>query len=100
MKHIHTKSLVALTLATALNAAAPAGTAPVPAKEATQITILQARTGQQVEPRLNSGDGISGKVAAVGDQLVHLTALTGMEMYEATVTLSEISAVIVRSTIK
>ena len=100
MKNAALKTLALLTFATALNAATPADTAPVPAKDASQNTVLQARTGQQVELRLKSGDKISGKVVSVGDQLVHLTALTGMEMYEATVTLSDISAVVVRSASK
>lgn len=91
------KSLIFLTLLAVMNTAPSADAPPAPAKEATQLTVLQARTGQQVELRLKSGDKLSGKVTAVGDHLVHLTALTGMEMYEATVAISEISAVVVRS---
>ncbi len=102
MKHLLTKSILLMSLVTALNAATPADTAPAPApaRDATVSTVLQSRTGQLVELRLKSGDKISGKVVSVGDQLVHLTALTGMEMYEATVTLGDISAVVVRSAAK
>ena len=94
------KTLTLLALLTVMNPAISADTAPAATKDSTQITVLQARTGQQVELRLKSGEKISGKVVSVGAQLVHLTALTGMELYEATVTLSDISAVVVRSAAK
>lgn len=68
-----------------------------PGKDDSQATVLQSRVGQQVELRLKSGEKISGKVALVGSQLVHLTTLTGMELFEATVTLSDVSAVVVRT---
>ena len=96
MNNIAMKTLIYLILGTALNAATPVDPAPAPTRESTQITVLQARTGQQVELRLKSGDKISGKLVSVGDHLVHLTALTGYELYEATVTISDISAVVVR----
>lgn len=74
MKNTTLKTLILMTLITALNAATPADSAPAPAKESTQATVLQARTGQQAELRLKSGEKISGKVVSVGEQLVHLTA--------------------------
>jgi hypothetical protein len=46
---------------------------------------------------LKSGQSIGGKVIFVGDTVVHLAALTGKEMYEATVSISDISAVVVRT---
>jgi len=94
------KTLQILTLITAMSLSALADTALNPAKDATQGSVLQTRTGQTVELRLKSGEKISGKVASVGDQIVHLTALTGLEMYEASVTISDISAVVVRSPAK
>ena len=97
MKSILTKTILLMTLATTLHAATPATPVPPPAKTDTTATILQARTGQLVELRLKSGDQIGGKVVSVGDHLVHLTAVTGREMYEATVALTDISAVVVRS---
>ena len=68
-----------------------------PAKDSTQTAILQSQAGKQVELRLKSGEKISGKVAFVGDAVVHLTTLTGMEAFEATVSISDISAVVVRT---
>lgn len=94
------KTLTIITLLTAMNLAAIANPALTPTKDSTQASVLQARTGQQVELRLKSGEKISGKVQSVGDQLVHLTTLTGMEMFEATVTIADISAVVVRSAAK
>lgn len=63
-------------------------------------TILRAQAGQLVELRLVSGEKIGGKVEKVGDSLVYLTQLTGMEFYEAVIDLNTISAVIVRSKAK
>ncbi len=91
MKTLH---LVALIFAMSLSAHADTLT---PAKDSTQATVLQTQAGKQVELRLKSGEKISGKVAFVGDNVVHLTTLTGMEMFEATVSISDISAVVVRT---
>jgi hypothetical protein len=90
------KTLQLLTLLVAMALSAQANTL-APAKESTQGTLLQTQVGKQVELRLKSGEKISGKVAFVGDSVVHLTALTSMEMFEASVSLSDISAVIVRT---
>ena len=94
------KTLTILSLIAVMNITAVAQTSTSPAKDATQTTVLQARVGQQVELRLKSGEKISGKVQSVGDNLVHLTALTGMELFEATVSISDISAVVVRTASK
>lgn len=94
------KTLHILTLITTMSITALADTALKPAKESTQATMLLARACQPVELRLKSGEKISGKVESVGEHLVHLTTLTGMEMYEATISLQDISAVVVRSPAK
>lgn len=94
------KSLQILLLALSLNARAFADTALVPQKESTQAKILQTQAGKTVELLLKSGGKIAGKVAFVGENVVHLTALTGMEMFEATVSLDSISAVLVRRVAK
>jgi len=90
------KRLHLILLATAMTLSVNAGTL-TPAKDSTQTTVLQSQTGKQVELILKSGQTIGGKIAFIGDNVVHLTALTGKEMYEATVTISDISAVIVRT---
>ena len=90
------KTLQLLIIATAMNISAHANTL-TPAKDSTQATVLQSQSGKQVELQLKSGQSLSGKLTFIGDHVVHLTALTGKEMYEATVTISDISAVVVRS---
>ncbi len=90
------KTLLLLPLIVAMAVSAHANTL-TPAKDSTQATLLQTQVGKLVELRLKSGEKISGKVAFVGDNVVHLTALTSLEMFEASVSLSDISAVVVRT---
>ena len=63
----------------------------------TIIGILQKNMGQTVELRMKSGEKIAGKIEKVGDKLVHLSALTGAEFYDAAVEAEDISAVVVRT---
>ena len=90
------KTLQIIALITAFSFTAQAETL-APAKESTQATMLQSQSGKQVELRLKSGEKIGGKVTFVGDHVVHLTVLTGAELFEATVSLDAISAVVVRT---
>ena len=50
--------------------------------------------------RLKNGEMISGKVSAVSEKTVHLTALTGQEFFEALIVLEDISAIAVRAAAK
>ncbi|MEO8360611.1 MAG: hypothetical protein ABI672_11325 [Vicinamibacteria bacterium] len=68
-----------------------------PTKDSTQATVLQSQVGKTVELHLKSGEKIGGKVTFVGANVVHLTALTGMDLFEATVTIADVSAVVVRT---
>jgi 2-methylaconitate cis-trans-isomerase PrpF len=63
----------------------------------TVLGILQKNIGQTVELRMKSGEKIGGKVEKVGDKLVHLSALTGAEFYDAAVDAADVSAVVVRT---
>jgi len=63
----------------------------------TTKSLLERLNGQRVELRLKSGEKIAGKVEIVGDKLVHLSALAGMELFEAAVVLDDVSAVVVRA---
>ena len=63
----------------------------------TVATAVSRQVGQRVELRLKSGDKLVGKLEAVGDKAVHLSALTGQEFFDAVVALDDISAVIVRT---
>lgn len=90
------KALQLICVAAAMTLSAQANTL-APAKDSAQAAVLQSQSGKQVELHLKSGEKISGKVAFVGDVVVHLTTLTGMEAFEATVSISDISAVVVRT---
>ena len=63
----------------------------------TTASALKKQVGQKVELRMKSGEKIAGKLEAVGDKAAYVTALTGMELYEAIVAIDDISAVIFRS---
>jgi hypothetical protein len=63
----------------------------------TILGLLQKNVGQTVELRMKSGEKIAGKVEKVGDKLVHLSALTGAEFYDAAVDTADVSAVVVRT---
>ena len=66
----------------------------------TAATILKRQTGQRVELRLKSGDKIGGKVEAVGEKAVHLSAVAGQELFDAVVQIDEIGAVLIRTASK
>lgn len=90
--------LALLTLLATPLMAADGGLAPQSGD--TVAAILKRLVGQRVELRLESGQSIAGKVEAVGDSTIHLTGLTGMEMYEAVVVLDDVSAVVSRAPAK
>jgi len=58
--------------------------------------ILDQQVGKRVKVKLKSGQDLEGKVAKVGSHAVHLTELSGMEFFDATVKLEEVSTVIVK----
>jgi hypothetical protein len=58
--------------------------------------ILDREVGQRVSVKLDCGEELSGTVVRVGDWVVHLSALSGREFYDAAIRLDQISAVIVR----
>ena len=55
---------------------------------------LQKKPGAKATLQLISGQELSGKITAVGENAVHLSELTGKEFYDAVVRLDHISAVI------
>jgi membrane carboxypeptidase/penicillin-binding protein len=60
-------------------------------------TILDRQSGQRVELRLKSGEKLAGKVEKLGDKVVHLSAITGQEFFEAVVVLDDVTAVLVKT---
>jgi len=89
------KTLRILTLLTTLTCAAMAD-GKFDAADTT-ASALKKQVGQKVELRMKSGEKIVGKLEAVGDKAAHVTALSGMELFEAIVSLDDISAVVFRS---
>ena len=63
----------------------------------TILGILQKNVGQLVELRMKSGEKIGGKVEKVGDKLVHLSALTGADFFDAAIAADDVAAVVVRT---
>lgn len=63
----------------------------------TMRSVLEKQVGQIVDIRLESGEKMGGKLEKVTDKLVHLSALTGAEFYDAVVDIEDISAVTVRT---
>ncbi|HXG22333.1 MAG TPA: hypothetical protein VNN62_25095 [Methylomirabilota bacterium] len=57
---------------------------------------LQKKVGVKVTLQLSSGQELSGKVAEVGENVAHLSELTGKEFYDAVVWVDHISALVVR----
>lgn len=60
-------------------------------------SLLEQQVGKRVKIKLCSGQDVEGKVAKVGSHAVQLTELVGMELFDATVKLNDVAAVIVRA---
>ena len=54
------------------------------------------QVGQRVRLKLVSGQDLEGQVVRVGTNAVALTQLAGMELFDATVRVDQIAAVIIR----
>ena len=94
------KALRILSITLALTASALAeGKVDFKADDTT-ASVLKRQAGQRVELRLKSGEKLVGKVEAVGDKAVHISAVAGQEMFDAVVTLEDISAVLIRTAAK
>lgn len=57
---------------------------------------LEQQLGKRVRVKLESGQDLEGKVMKVGSHALQLTELTGMDFFEATIKLDDVTAVIVR----
>lgn len=58
--------------------------------------ILEQQLGKRVKVKLKSGQDMEGKVTKVGTHALQLTELTSLELFEATIKLDDVTAVIVR----
>lgn len=59
--------------------------------------VLEMQAGKRVKVKLVSGQELDGKVGKTGTHMVVLTELTGMELFDATVRVDQVAAVIVRA---
>ena len=57
---------------------------------------LEQQTGKRVKLKLQSGQEIECKVSKVGSNVVVVSELSGMELFDATVRVDQVAAVIVR----
>lgn len=58
--------------------------------------ILTEYVGKRVAIKLNSNEELEGTVTKVGDNLVHLSKLSGKDFYDAVVVIDRISTVSMR----
>jgi hypothetical protein len=59
-------------------------------------TTLEQQTGKAVKLRLKSGQELGGTVARFGNGVVQLSQVSGMEFFDAVVSIDDISAVLIR----
>ena len=57
---------------------------------------LEQQTGKRVKLKLQSGQELEGKISKVGSTVVVVSELSGMEFFDATVRVDQVTAVIVR----
>ena len=57
---------------------------------------LEHQLGKRAKLKLVSGQDLEGKIAEVGNEVVIVDELTGMEFFGATVRIDQVAAVIVR----
>lgn len=58
---------------------------------------LEQQLGKRAKLKLVSGQDLEGKITEVGNEVVIVSELTGMEFFGATVRLDQVAAVIVRA---
>ncbi|MBF0319660.1 MAG: hypothetical protein HQL01_07655 [Nitrospirae bacterium] len=63
-------------------------------QSASMKDILTERMGKRVMVKTDSGEAIEGTVAMVGDQVVHLSKLSGKDFYDAVIRIDKITSVV------
>lgn len=85
-----------LALPSAAGAAEPDKT-PLQIRSSDTIrTVLDQQAGKAVKLRLKSGQELGGTVARFDNGVVQLSQVSGMEFFDAVVSLDDISAVLIR----
>ncbi len=65
-------------------------------QEAVIKDILNENLNKRVTVRLETGESLEGFVTKVGENLVHLSRITGRDFFDATVRIEKISSVVFR----
>ena len=60
-------------------------------------SVLEQQSGKAVKLRLKSGQELGGTVARFGSGVVQLSQVSGMEYFDAVVSIDDITAVLVRT---
>jgi hypothetical protein len=58
--------------------------------------ILLSQAGKRVTVKTDSGETLEGTVIKVGDQLLHISKLTGKDFYDAIIRLDKITSVVLK----
>jgi hypothetical protein len=58
--------------------------------------ILMSQTGKRVSVRTDSGEALEGTITKVGDQLLHISKLSGRDFYDAVVRIDKIISVVMK----
>jgi hypothetical protein len=66
----------------------------------TMKELLARHKSKNVTIRLTSGSELAGVLEQVGDEVLHLTKLTGMEFFDAVIRLDTVAALIIRTRTK
>ena len=61
---------------------------------ATVRDVLLENIGKRVSVRMDTGDNLEGIVSKVGDNLVHLSKISGRDFYDAAVRIEKVNTVI------
>jgi len=95
---LHALAIVSWLSLTGVAASADAGKAAFQVRSSDTIrSVLEHQTGKPVKLKLKSGQELGGTVARFGAGVVQLSQVSGMEFFDAVVSLDDISAVLVRT---
>ncbi len=89
------KSVIALLLGTLISINSHADSISLGGDDDIE-SILSAHKDKTVTVVFESGYEMTGKVAGVSDDALHLMALSGKEFYDAVINTDEIAAVVIR----
>lgn len=63
----------------------------------TTKTVLEKQLNKSITVSLANGKEYTGKLISVGDQMIHIDNLRGMEYFDAIITLEDVQSVVIRT---